>query len=127
MRTFTLRKSAYAFLDSIRHNRVLAVVGDRDILKNGKSVKFFNGIRKIPANLSEIIARKHIPVTFGYLAFNPKGSKRRYLAVVHTPESFDTAAEFERFMIRKFEETIRRYPDQWLALQPEWFDQTYES
>ena len=127
MRTFTLRRSAYAFLDSIRHNRVLAVVGDRDILKNGKSVKFFNGIRKIPANLSEIIARKRIPVTFGYLAFNPKGSKRRYRGVVHTPESFDTAAEFERFMIRKFEETIKRYPDQWLAFQPEWLDQTHES
>jgi len=127
MRTFALRRSAYAFLDSIRNNRVLAVVGDRDILKNGKSVKFFNGIRKIPANLSEIIVRKRIPVTFGYLAFNPKGSKRRYRGVVHTPESFDTAEAFERFMIRKFEETIKRYPDQWLALQPEWFDQTYES
>jgi len=127
MRTFPLRKSAYAFLDSIRNNRVLAVVGDRDILKNGKSVKFFNGTRKIPATLGEIIVRKRIPVAFGYLAFNPKGSAWRYRGVVHNPESFDTTEEFERFMIYKFEETIRRYPDQWLAFQPEWLDQAYES
>jgi lauroyl/myristoyl acyltransferase len=127
MRTFTLPKSAYAFLDAIRHNRVLAVVGDRDLLKNGKTVKFFDGHRKIPANLSEIIVRKHIPVTFGYLAFNPKGSKWRYRGVVHKPESFDTAENFERFMILKFEETIKLFPDQWLALQPEWLDQTHEN
>ena len=127
MRTFTLPKSAYAFLDAIRHNRVLAVVGDRDILKNGKVVKFFDGRRKIPANLSEIIVRKRIPVTFGYLAFNPKGSKRRYRGVVHKPESFDSTEEFERFMIRNFEETIKLFPDQWLALQPEWLDQNHES
>jgi lauroyl/myristoyl acyltransferase len=127
MRTFTLRKSAYAFLDAIRNNRVLAVVGDRDIMKNGKTVKFFNGRRKIPANLSEIIVRKRIPVTFGYLAFNPKGSKWRYRGVVHEPESFDRADEFESFMIDKFEETIRRHPDQWLALQSEWLEDGNES
>jgi KDO2-lipid IV(A) lauroyltransferase len=120
MRTFPLGKSAFAFLDAIRNNRALAIVGDRDILKNGKTVKFFDGWRKIPANLGSIIARKKIPVVFGYLALNPGDRKKRYVGVVHDPEVFETAEEFERFMVRKFEETIKRYPDQWFVLQPEW-------
>ena len=123
MKTFPLDRAGYAFLQTIKNNRVLAVLADRDILKNGVTVKFFSGKRNIPKGLAEIIINKHIPVVFAYLAFNQPERKARYLGVVEAPIFFNGAVQdFNRFMVNKFEQIIRCYPDQWLVFHPEWLE-----
>jgi KDO2-lipid IV(A) lauroyltransferase len=123
MKTFPVQRSAIAFLQTIRHNHLLAIVADRDIMKNGITVDFFNGRRSIPRGLADLIIRKKIPVVFGCMVFNPPGKEHRYLGTIEPPLIFNgSAEEFNKLMVRKFEEYIRKYPDQWLVFHPEWLD-----
>lgn len=123
MVTFPLDKAGYAFLHAIKNNRVLAVLADRDIMHNGVTVDFFSGKRKIPRGLAEIVIRRKMPVVVAYIAFNPKSRKQRYIGVVEEPLVFSgTSEEFQKFMVSRFEEIIRRYPDQWFVFHPEWLE-----
>lgn len=123
MKTFSIQRSAIAFLQTIKQNNLLAIVADRDIMKNGVEVDFFNGRRSIPRGLADIIIRKKMPVVFGHMVFNPPGKKHRYLGKIEPPFVFEgTAQEFNRLMVSKFEDYIKRYPDQWLVFHPEWLE-----
>lgn len=123
MKTFPLQRSAIAFLQAMRHNRLLAIVADRDIMKNGIEVDFFHGRRTIPRGLADIIIRKKVPVVFGYMVFNPPGKEHRYLGKIEPPFVFEgSAEEFNRLMVSTFEKCIRKYPDQWFVFHPEWLD-----
>lgn len=123
MKTFPLSRAAYAFVDAIKNNRVLAILADRDIVGNGITVDFFSGKRNIPKGLASIIIKKSLPIVFGYMVLNPPHKKRRYLGVIEHPIIFDgNVDEFNKLMIRKFEELLRLYPDQWFVFQPEWIE-----
>jgi KDO2-lipid IV(A) lauroyltransferase len=121
MKTFPLSKAGYAFLHTIKNNRVLAVLGDRDIMKTGVTVDFFDGRRNIPRGLGEIVVRRKLPVLFGYMVLHPAQSRYRYLGMIE-PHAFftGTTEEFNRTMVAKFEEFIRQYPDQWMLFQSDW-------
>ena len=121
MKTFPLSKAGYAFLHTIKNNRVLAVLGDRDILRNGITVDFFSGRRNIPRGLGDIIIKRKIPVTFGYMVLNSADKEKRYLAVVEPPVFFEgSPQEFNQGMVKKFEELIRSFPDQWMLFESDW-------
>lgn len=121
MKTFPLSKAGYAFLHTIKNNRVLAVLGDRDIMRNGITVDFFSGKRNIPRGLGDIIVKRKIPVIFGYLVLNYPGKEKRYLGVCESPVFFEKSPEeFNRVMVEKFQECIRRFPDQWMLFESDW-------
>jgi len=121
MKTFPVTKAAYAFINAIKNNRVLAVLADRDITKNGITVNFFSGKRSIPKGLAEIIIKRKMPVMFGYMVLQPSYKKNRYLGVIETPFVFSGDADaFNKMMVKKYEEFIRCYPDQWFVFHPEW-------
>jgi KDO2-lipid IV(A) lauroyltransferase len=123
MKTFPLHRAGYGFLDTIKKNRVLAVLADRDILKNGVTVDFFSGKRSIPRGLGDIIIKKKMPVLFAYLVFHPASKKYRYLGIVEPPVVFEgNVEEFNHILVQKMEDAIRKYPDQWFVFHPEWLE-----
>lgn len=124
MKTFPASRAGYGFLHTIKKNRVLAVLADRDILKNGITIDFFCGKRSIPRGLADIIIKKKMPVLFAYLVFHPTSKKYRYLGFIEPPVVFDCRVdEFNRIMVKKMEEFIRLYPDQWFVFHPEWLEE----
>ena len=121
MKTFPLSKAGYGFLHTIKNNRVLAVLGDRDILHNGVTVRFFDGYRSIPQGLGDIVAKKRMPVLFGYMVLSPPGRPRRYLGFIDAPVFFKPGDDaFNDHMVRRLECFIRQYPDQWMLFEPDW-------
>lgn len=128
MKTFPASRAGYGFLHTIKKNRVLAVLADRDIMKNGITVDFFSGKRSIPRGLADIIIKKKMPVLFAYLVFHPTSKKYRYLGFIEPPVVFDGSVdEFNRIMVKKMEGYIRKYPDQWFVFHPEWMEETKKS
>lgn len=124
MRTFPVTRAGYAFLYAIKSNSILAVLADRDIMKNGVTMNFFSGRRKIPKGLAEIIIKKKIPVLFAYMVLNPPHKMHRYFSMVEPSIVFDgNADEFNRLMVKKFEGYIRQYPDQWFVFHDEWIEE----
>jgi lauroyl/myristoyl acyltransferase len=123
MQTFSVGKAGYAFLQTIKNNRVLAVLADRDIMKNGITVDFYSGKRNIPKGLADIVIKRKLPVLFAYMVLNPNKGQHRYLGVIEPPIVFNkTIDEFNRLMVTKFQHYIRSYPDQWLVFHPEWVE-----
>jgi KDO2-lipid IV(A) lauroyltransferase len=123
MQTFPVTKAGYAFLHTIKNNRALAVLADRDITKNGVTVDFFSGRRSIPKGLADIIIRKKLPVVFGYMVLKPNHKKHRYFGIIEPPIVFDgTVDEFNRLMVTKYEHYIKSYPDQWFVFHSEWLE-----
>jgi lauroyl/myristoyl acyltransferase len=121
MRTFPLSRAGIAFLHTIKNNRVLAVLGDRDIGGNGIVVDFFDGRRTIPRGLGDIVIKRQLPVLFGYMALQPYHKKKRYLGWIEPPVFFKSSADdFNKVMVAKFEQLIRQYPDQWMLFQADW-------
>lgn len=121
MKTFPLSKAGYAFLHTIKNNRVLAVLGDRDILKNGITVDFFDSRRSIPRGLGEIVIQRRLPVVFGYMVLHPRRDTVRYLGVIQPPVFFSgTVEEFNKAMVVKFETMIKEFPDQWMLFESDW-------
>jgi lauroyl/myristoyl acyltransferase len=123
MRTYPLARAGLAFLQTIRNNRLLAVLADRDIMDNGIVVDFFDAKRKIPRGLGEIIVRKQIPVVFAYMVLISNPVKARYLFVVEEPVTFtDSVKAFHIWLVKKFEGLLRAYPEQWFVFHPEWIE-----
>ncbi|MEO0184291.1 MAG: hypothetical protein ABIL22_06865 [candidate division WOR-3 bacterium] len=123
LKTFPLSRASYAFLETIRNNRILAVLADRDLMKQGTVLKFFSGRRSFPKNLGEIIVRKKIPVVFGYMVLLSRtNQKKRYLGVIEPMNIFDDENEFYLFMTKRFETFISKFPDQWFVFHPEWIE-----
>ena len=121
MKTFPLSKAGFAFLHTIKNNRALAVLGDRDILKSGIPVDFFSGRRNIPRGLGDIIIKRKLPVVFGYMVLHPVSKKMRYLGFLEDPVFFSgSEQEFDKAMVEKFESYILKYPDQWMLFQSDW-------
>jgi len=120
MKTFPLAKAGYAFLDTIKNNRCLAILADRDIAKDGILVDFLSGRRTIPKNLARIVVKKKFPILFGYVVLNTLDKGYRYLVVVESPVFFEDTQKFNKFMVKKFEDIIRCYPDQWFVFHSEW-------
>jgi KDO2-lipid IV(A) lauroyltransferase len=124
MRTYSVNRAGYAFLDIIKNNRVLAVLADRDVAKNGIPVNFFSGKRMIPKGLAEIIIKKKIPVVFAYMVLDTSIRRARYLGVIEEPFVYEGEADsFNRLMVEKFEGFIKKYPEQWFVFHHEWLDE----
>ena len=85
MVTYSVNRAGYAFLDIIKNNRVLAILADRDVARNGIPISFFSGKRMIPKGLAEIIIKKKIPVVFAYMVLNHMGARARYLGFIEEP------------------------------------------
>lgn len=121
MRTFPVERSAQAFINTIRENRVIAVVADRDVSDTGTATPFFDGHRALPRTLGAIVVKHNLPVVFGFMSLNPRGAfPLHYLAYIEPPCFFVSVDQFMKAMVDAFERFIRRNPDQWFALQPEW-------
>lgn len=124
MITYPVNRAGYAFLDIIKNNRVLAILADRDVAKNGIPIDFFAGKRMIPKGLAEIIIKKKIPVVFAYMVLDNSCARTRYLGVIERPFMFEGEPDaFNRLMVGKFESFIKKYPEQWFVFHPEWIDE----
>lgn len=120
LKTFPLSRGSIAFLDTIKNNRILAVLADRDITKQGKEFKFFSGRKNLPKNLGEIIVKRKIPVVFGYMVLVNR--EKRYFGVVEPVKIFESESAFNQYMVDRFESAIKKYPDQWFVFHPEWIE-----
>ncbi len=123
LKTFSVARTSIALLDTVKNNRILAVLADRDITKQGTTFSFFSGKRSFPVSIASIIVKRKIPVVIGYMVLlRKKDFDRRYLGVVESVKTFDDENDFNAFIRERFEVIISTYPDQWFVFHPEWIE-----
>jgi lauroyl/myristoyl acyltransferase len=115
------RKLPFMLMRTLKKNKIVVLIGDRDISDSGTTVKFFNRRASIPKGITFLSKKTGAPVMVGVLALDTDSP--RYSGGVLKPiypEDFNSADEMLKEVIRLMEKVIRMYPFQWFVFQKIW-------
>jgi KDO2-lipid IV(A) lauroyltransferase len=109
---------------ALKNGRVLGFFSDQDAGKNGVFIDFLGKMASTPVGLAVFARRLAVPVVPAFIVRRAEGGHR---IIVSPPLEFaatgDEAADDYNFTVkatRIIEDTIRRYPDEWLWFQKRW-------
>ncbi len=113
-----------ALIRALKANRPIALVSDRDIQGGGVEVEFFGETTTLPSGPATLALRTGAPLLPVAVYFrNPEG----YHGVVRPPLVVERQASLREDVTRitqalagELEMFIRRAPEQWHLLQPNW-------
>lgn len=104
--------------DSLKRNRLVALVGDRDFANAGEKIEFFGATKVIPRGPAVISKRTGAPIVPGFLSRNPDNT---FLLEFSEPLP---NGEDEMTMMRSYAKVIERKiqqdPTQWLMFREFW-------
>jgi len=115
------RKLPFMLMRALKKNKIVVLIGDRDISDSGTTSEFFNRRASIPKGITFLSKKTGAPVMVGVLALDTDSP--RYSGGVFKPiypEDFDSADEMLKEVIRLMEKVIRMYPFQWFVFQKIW-------
>jgi lauroyl/myristoyl acyltransferase len=115
------RNLPFKLIRVLKDNKVVVLVGDRDILESGVKIKFFNRDASIPKGSAFLSKKTGVPILVGVLALDPDSP--RYSGTIFKPlypEDFDSADEMLREVVHLLEKGIKMYPFQWFVFQRIW-------
>jgi len=111
-------------LRRLRSNDVVALVCDRDINGDGVEVEFFGEATTLPSGPAMLALRSGAALLPTAVYFD---RRRGHRAVVRSPIPLtregrfrDDVARITQLLANELEALIRRAPDQWHLLQPNW-------
>ncbi len=109
---------------ALKNGRVLGFFSDQDAGKSGVFIEFFGKMASTPVGMAVFTRRLSVPVVPAFIVRRQEGGHR---IIINPPLSFtasgDEAADDYNFTVqatRVIEDTIRRYPDEWLWFQKRW-------
>ncbi|MFZ4516599.1 MAG: phosphatidylinositol mannoside acyltransferase [Acidimicrobiia bacterium] len=113
-----------AVVDALRNNRVVCLLCDRDIARDGVAVEFFGEITTMPAGPAAMAIRTGAALLPVAVYFDGAyGHYARIGAPLQIDRSNKVRDEVPRVMqtlAESFEALIRRAPGEWHVLQPNW-------
>ena len=111
-------------LRDLRENRVVCLVGDRDMTGDGVEVEFFGERTRLPGGPALLALRTGAPLLPVGCYFRPG---RQHAAHIQAPlptgregHLRDDVTRVTQQLAHRFEELIRAAPEQWLLMQPNW-------
>lgn len=109
---------------AVEEGRAVALVSDRDLGRRGVGTEFFGEATTLPAGPAVLALRSGAPLIPAACYYRPGG---RYVAVfrpaLRPPDTGDGRRDVVRFtqdLARELEALIRRSPEQWHVMQPNW-------
>ena len=110
---------------AIASNAAVALLSDRDLKGRGVSVEFFGESTTLPAGAATLAMRTGAPILPVASYFRPDGGHHVVIRppIPVDPDPDDRTAEVARVtgeIARELEGLIRRKPEQWHLLQPNW-------
>ncbi|MEO0293120.1 MAG: lysophospholipid acyltransferase family protein [candidate division WOR-3 bacterium] len=112
----------FKLIKLLKENKIVVLIGDRDILNTGVPTKFFGRIVSIPKGIVLLSRITKAPILVGFLALNKFGSPR-YIGKIFPPiypEEFCSPLEMLDVLVKNLEEAIKMYPLQWFVFQRIW-------
>ncbi|CAN5818584.1 phosphatidylinositol mannoside acyltransferase [soil metagenome] len=112
-----------ASVRALRNNRVLTLLCDRDLGSGGVEVDFFGERTTLPAGPATLALRSGaalVPAAVPIEAGVHRGLARPPLDTARQGTLRDDVARLTQELATEFEGLIRRAPEQWHLLQPNW-------
>ena len=117
--------SASAIVKALQDNHVVCLLCDRDIQGGGIEVEFFGEKTTMPAGPATLALRTGAPIlpTGVYFTNRRNGHLadiRRALPIERTGHLRDDIVRITQDLTRELEDLIRKAPEQWHMMQPNW-------
>lgn len=117
-------KAGTAVLAALRRNELVGLVCDRDLERNGVEVEFFGERTTLPAGPATLALRTGAVLLPTAVYFEGRGHRGVVRPPIPTHRSGDglraDVARITQTMAHELEALIRRSPEQWHLLQPNW-------
>jgi KDO2-lipid IV(A) lauroyltransferase len=110
-------------LGALKANRLVCLLSDRDLTGTGVEVEFFGERTTLPAGPATLGLRTGAPVFPGAVYYGGPGHHgvvRPPLDCTRTGRLRDDVARVTQDLAHELEHLIRRAPEQWHLLQPNW-------
>lgn len=109
---------------ALKQGQVLGFFSDQDAGPNGIFVEFFGKMASSPSGLAVFARKFGVPVIPAFIVRRPEGGHRIIasppLYFVNTGDETADIYNFTMQVTRIIEDTIRRYPDEWLWFHKRW-------
>ncbi len=115
------RKLPFKLIRALKKNKIIVLIGDRDILNSGIAIDFFGRKASIPKGIAFLSRKTGAPIMVGLLGLD--SDSLRYSGILFEPiypEKFDSNDELLKEVVRLMEKGIRMYPFQWFVFQRIW-------
>jgi KDO2-lipid IV(A) lauroyltransferase len=117
-------EAAQGVARALQENRVVCLLGDRDVTGNGVEVEFFGEVTRLPAGPATLAFRHRAPlIPVGVYFTDHGGHIAQVLPPIPVERRDGLRADVTRVtgvLARALEGLIRAAPEQWLSMSPNW-------
>lgn len=105
---------------AVRAGGAVCLLADRDLSGRGVKTEFFGESTTLPAGPVALASRTGAPLISAVCYFTPTGHHLILGPPMEIPEGPDRLEQGTRLVASRLEADIRRAPEQWHLLQPNW-------
>ena len=119
-------KTIPILLERLNQGKLVALVADRDMSRNGIEVNFLAGIAKMPAGPAVLAIKSGSPLVTAYIRYLDKGIEITFDETIQLPISGSEEEQiriFTQSMADNFAKRIQDSPVDWHMLQRIWVDE----
>jgi len=124
VKVIPLGRAVRSCIESLKNNKIISILGDRDFTQGGMILDFFNHSSSIPKGPAAFSLITGAPIIPGFM-IREKDDKFRL--ILEEPISFSPSGDREKDIqeltkkcIRRIEEYVKKYPDQWCCFGKFW-------
>ncbi len=109
--------------DVLAKNRILVLLGDRDLTGRGIPVKFLSGEKKLPRGPATFALKYSVPILFGYFVLNDSQNKLYKVEISEPlfPEN-QSLEELTQLIASRLSDYVSKFPLQWFVFKDEWLN-----
>lgn len=122
----TEQKVIPTLLERLNEGKLVALVADRDLSKNGVEVDFMNGTAKMPSGPARLILNSNAAFISAYITYTKKGIHIVFKEIGPKPTSGtedEKIIALTQLMADNFATGIKAAPVDWHMLQRIWIDE----
>ena len=119
-------KTIPILMDRLNQGKLVALVADRDMSRNGIEVNFLGGIAKMPAGPAILAIKSGSPLVTAYIRYLDKGIEVTFDETIQLPISGSEEEQIRivtQSMADNFAKRIQDSPVDWHMLQRIWVDE----
>jgi len=121
-----LEKSIPILTQRLEAGKLIALIADRDMSRNGIEVNFLGGIAKMPSGPALLALKTGAPLITAYIGYLPSGIEIFFDETIALPSSGSEAEQIKmvtQSVADNFARRIKENPVDWHMLQRIWIDE----
>lgn len=112
----------------LRSGKLVALVADRDLSKSGVTVKFFDGVARMPGGPAALSIQTGAPLVTAFVSYTSTGIRIEFHEPIPIPSEGSKESKINQMTQNcadRFAKNIAEFPQDWHMLQRIWVDRDF--